>query len=261
MTDSHRRLLGATATSVARSPARDRFPLMPALGATVAIGALIVVFAYVVLGPALGRFAAEPASVTQSVTLTGTQGPIAMTYAVPANLAFDITDEYVSTSANETTRAIIGFTQGGTGLYGLGEAGAEQAWFDANSRGVVVADVTATKGHGLRGRDLGLDAATFVDALADSGLWEVGDIGETTLARLPAVRGRSTFVADYWSHLDTTDGNGTLIELGPPSEIIVTDVGEMTVMVQVWAGTDGALDAWLPTAMELVESFRFGTTE
>lgn len=261
MTEPRAEVLDTAGRSETRTPTRYGFPLLPAITITVGAAVVIVGTVYAVLAPALGRLPEDTSRVTGSVTLDGTRGSIELSYALPDTMSFDIADENLSPSLEGTQRAVIGFTQGGTGLYGGGNNGAGQALFNIASRGVVVADVTDTKGHGLRGRDLGRDAMGFVTALDASELWEVQDIGETTLGGLPAIRGRSALVDDYWSHLDTTDGSGTLIELGPPSQIIVTDVEDMTVMVQIWAGTDAALDAWIPIAMELVDSLRLGTTE
>jgi hypothetical protein len=182
-----------------------------------------------------------------------------ISYGVLEGVELSVDDRYAGGPDDRTSRAIIGFTAGGTGAYGFGLG---ESWeptdFQEGSRGVVIADVTDTKLHGMEGLPLGSDAASFIQVLTDSEWWDVRDATETVVDGRPAVSGRLVrVVPDWWTHLDTVDANGTLIEFMHPSHLIVTDVGDRVVLIQVWAGTDAELDAWMPTAMVFVDSLRF----
>ena len=186
-------------------------------------------------------------------------GPLSISYGVLEGVDLAVDDRHAAGPDDRTPRAIVGFTAGGTGLYGFGlGASWEPSEFKEGSRGVVIADVTNTKLHGMEGLPLGSDAASFVQVLTDSQWWDVRDVAETSLDGRPAVSGRLVqVISDWWTHLDTVDANGTLIEFMHPSHLIVTDVGDEVVLIQIWAGTEAELDAWMPTAMQFVDTLRF----
>jgi hypothetical protein len=237
------------------STPRRLVPLALAGIATVAAIALVAIVVLVILpglAPALpiGRV---------STTLGGTGGPVTISYRMPEAMRLSIDATFAS--GEGTPRAIIGFTQRGTGAYGFGPLGEfpEERVFQEGSRGVVIADVTQTTLHGMERRPLGNDARTFLEDLDATPFYDVADISPATIGDLPAVSGTPTRGADTITHLDDTEGQATHIELLHPSHLIVADAGRTVVMIQIWARTAAELDAWLPAASELVDSIEISS--
>lgn len=140
-----------------------------------------------------------------------------------------------------------------------GEAG--YAWFanmgaayNPTGRGVVVEEVTYAKAHYSGGTFLGTDAEDFLAGMAASDAFAIGDVSATTLD------GRSAWSASVTSgHFDISPGSlaAMSVHFDLPSRIIVADVDGAIVMVQIWAGSDEDLEAWLPEALLFVNSMRF----
>ena len=245
----------AIAMTVRTLPQRRERRLAPMTLAGLAVAAAAVAVAFVVTaGPRPSPIGAGTA------TLDTTAGPLSLTYNVPEGLELSVDDQFAS-PAGATARAIIGFTQGGIGAYGwgpLGESPGPSA-FTPGARGVVIADVTDTKLHGMEGEALGNDPPTFMLTLNDSEWWDVGDITGLMVDNGSALQGRLHQRVEWFSHLDTVDAEGTFIELVHPSQLIVTKVGDTLVLIQIWAGTHAELDAWIPTAMTFVDDIEFTT--
>ena len=137
---------------------------------------------------------------------------------------------------------------------------------ETGARGVLVADVTQAFAHPCPGVDggrsrveVGDGPTAFVDDMQTIAGLALKDVSEATLDSRPATAARS----GRKSKCETADihlpGFATpdRIELGVPSRIIVTDVAGSTIMVQAWAGTREALEAWLPIADEFIDSIHF----
>jgi hypothetical protein len=133
------------------------------------------------------------------------------------------------------------------------------------TRGVEVSDVSHAVLHGsLVDRPfLGTDAASFLEDLRDTSEFTVTELTPARLGvDLEAVRADVSaehLPADVWSHIDRLYGGERVcaLEFAMPSRVTVADVGDATIAVQVWATTRPELEAWLPTAMSLIDSFRF----
>ena len=248
----------AITTTIRTLPQRSRGSLLPAAILGVAAAVAVVTAAIFVTAP---RPAPNVGAVPGSIELSTVGGEITLSYRIPADLDVTVEDAF---AAAEGTRAIIGFTERGSGLYGFGSGGdtadmirPEQRQLPAGTRGVVVADVTDVKTHGLRGQVLGTTAAEFVEGIAAYPPWTVRDVSETTVAGLPALAAWVVSDPRDWAHLDTPEAAGTRIEMLHPSKIFVTTLGGTRLMVQVWAPTEAELQTWLPRAMQLVDSFEF----
>lgn len=245
--DASRYAISTTARTLPQRRPRSVLPI--ALGG-LAVAAAVIAVAVLASLP-------RPTPITDgSTTLGAMSGSLAITYAVPEGLELSVDDGYASPAEGDTPRAIVGFTQGGVGAYGWGllRESVDQEAYTPGARGVVIADVTDMKLHGMRGAELGNDAATFLEVMHDSEWWDLRDVSETTVDGRPAFQGRPVMVEVWWTHLDTSESSGTLIELRHPSQVIVTEVGDTLLMIQIWAGTEEQLDAWIPTAMEFVDS-------
>jgi hypothetical protein len=57
-------------------------------------------------------------------------------------------------------------------------------------------------------------------------------------------------------HFDDEVGEGA-VQLFVPSRLIVARIDGLTLLVEIWAQSQVEFDAWLPTAMELVDSIHF----
>jgi hypothetical protein len=249
----------AISTTARTLPQRSRGSLLPA---TILASAAAVAVVATVVFVTTPRPAPNVGAVPGSIMLSTVGGEITLSYRIPVDL--DVTVEDAFALAQDTPRAIIGFTESGSGLYGLGSGRdtgdmipPEQRELPAGTRGVVVADVTNVKTHGLRGQLLGTTAAEFVDGIAAYPPWTVRDVSETTIAGLAALEASVVSDPRDWAHLDTPEADGTRIEMLHPSKFFVTTLGGTRLMVQVWAPSEAELQTWLPTAMQLVESFEF----
>lgn len=136
---------------------------------------------------------------------------------------------------------------------------------EAGVRGVEISDVSNALLHGslLFRPYLGTDASTFLSDLNNTPEYDVialepGRVG----ADHPAIRAkvRPGQLEGYgWTHIDRleNDDRGCSLEFAIPHQLLVTDVGDKTIAVQIWAASEAELDAWLPTAMSFVETFEF----
>lgn len=129
--------------------------------------------------------------------------------------------------------------------------------FVVGSRGVIVEEVTNAIAHFTNYAALGSDAASFLAGMAANEQFRVGTVSATTLDGVPALTALVT-----QGHFDIHHGPGvtTSVNFALPSRVIVADIDGAIVMVQIWAGSEQELDAWLPRAMEFVSTMRFEVT-
>ena len=87
----------------------------------------------------------------------------------------------------------------------------------------------------------------------------------TRLAGMPAWSARVS-VPDLsppmWSHINSQLGGGRdcAVEFGLPNRVWLMNVGSSMVLVQAWASDEPGLEAWLPDATRLADTFRLRST-
>ncbi|MEO5704321.1 MAG: hypothetical protein ABIZ52_08570 [Candidatus Limnocylindrales bacterium] len=143
--------------------------------------------------------------------------------------------------------------------YGLQQRG-------AGARGMAVVSVDDAVIHPCPMSASSPSRVDVRDAPADF-LADLETIGKMTFtaAESTTVDGRpalaTSFDAARWSCGEGGDVHpfaGSYVRLVLPSRLFLLEVEGKTIMIQLWAvGTDDDLAAWLPTAMEFVESIRF----
>lgn len=177
---------------------------------------------------------------------------IGLDYVIPDGVTFDVHDESSGTVGN----GLIAFTEGGPGPYGYVETRTSSR-FVSGARGVVIADVTgAVVLHGEADPELRDDPAGFLADLGAKSVFLVEAVRETQLGELAAHAAFVTLDRHWYSHLDFPDHGGS-VDFAHPSFVLVTQVEDALLLVQVWAETREELEAWLPTAMQFVDSVRF----
>jgi hypothetical protein len=222
-----------------RRPHHRRLPFL-LLAAALLIGGLLGAVA--IGGGGLRPPNGPPADVTvRHEWALPTRGkPVRIEYAVPSDL------ELVTTDGG----TYLAFTQGHEPYVLDGR----RPSLPAGARGVKITDVAGAVAHYSNNRPLGLDAASFLAALGTHPALGV-DLGQTVSMRLGSL---NALTADLRSaapdaHLDN---DGVMIDLWPPSRLIVSDVGDAIVLIQIWAATPEALAQWLPNASRLVDTIR-----
>lgn len=128
--------------------------------------------------------------------------------------------------------------------------------FASRAGGVAVEEVSRAIAHFTNGQFLGTDAAGFLAGMANNDQFTIGEVSATTLD------GRPAFAADVTSgHFDisVSDSEASIgsLSFDHPSRVIVADIDGAIVLVQIWAGSSAELEAWLPKALEFVDSMRF----
>ena len=144
--------------------------------------------------------------------------------------------------------------------------------FDAGrGRGVLVVDMTDAIRHGslVEQPPLGTTARTFLEELEKRFPYQgevidfdVKDLTATTLGGRPAWSAVVTLGAEHstFTHIDGFLSNGTMrtrtcaMEFGMPNQVIVVDVGTAILAVQMWAGAESELAAWLPEARRVADA-------
>ena len=177
---------------------------------------------------------------------------IGVEYTVPAGVELMV----------ESFRDAAGFAVGAEGFsYGfvLNETNTD-ASFVPGARGVVVADIT--RGIWQRngtGAPLDEPRAVLEGLAADT--QATGTIAETDIdghpaltARLPAHR------ADTYFRIHPSGRSGGTVYFSHPSSVTLVEVGDLLLLIQVWAGSDAELDAWMPVATTFIDSFRIVRT-
>ena len=106
---------------------------------------------------------------------------------------------------------------------------------------------------------VGHGPAEFLNSLDEIGGLRLEGQGATTFGGRPAIAASSV-----WSRCAQTEiiiGTRPIWEayarLEIPSRIIVAEVGDSTVMAQIWAGNPIDLEEWLPKAQEFIDSMTF----
>lgn len=173
------------------------------------------------------------------------------TYEDSEVFALAIADEY----QRETSPRLFGGVQADAAENGIGSA-----------RGILIADVTdaAVSTCSLENprqayKNVGRGPAAFLDSLEEPGGLRLEDRVATTFGGQPAIAASTVF--SRCARTEMIIGTRPIWEayalLEIPSRIIVADVGESTVMAQIWAGTPIDLEEWLPTAQGFIDSMDF----
>lgn len=136
----------------------------------------------------------------------------------------------------------------------------------SDTRGVIVVSGEAAWTHSCNpdvGRKpLRSAPAEFVEDLASIAGAELTVASAETLDGHPALSTTKSLPAcGVDLHISTPmaalAGGTSFVDLAIPSRFIVAEVNSTTVLVDIWARTDEELVAWLPTAMEFVDSIHF----
>ncbi len=216
-----------------RRTRRRRLPLF-LLAATLLIGASL---GALMIG---GGGWTPTAPVRLTWTLSANDPQIRLQYAIPSEL-----DVIASEGSTYLT-----FNPSSNDTYALdGQSGKPPAW----ARGVKIIDVAGATAHFSNGIPLGTDAASFLTGLTTHPALRA-DLRERSSTSLgeSIVLSADLLGADPSAHLDK---DGVIIELWPPSRLLVADLGDAIVLVQIWAATPEGLAEWLPDAERLVGSF------
>ena len=137
---------------------------------------------------------------------------------------------------------------------------------ELGARGILIADVTDAdvstcslenprRAYGV----VGHGPAAFLDSLQETGGLRLEGQAATTFGGRPAIA--ASTVWSRCAHTEIIIGTRPIWEayarLEIPSRIIVAEVGDSTVMAQIWAGTPIDLEEWLPKAQEFIDSMKF----
>ena len=126
--------------------------------------------------------------------------------------------------------------------------------------GIVVGALDAAWSHGPKGRYF--VRTTVAGFLADldvqSGL-TMGDIGDTTLDghRASTVDLEPPYQNDIHVSGPITGLSHEYVRLGAPARLIAAEIDDVTVFVLLWGNNESAFNAWLPSAIEFVDSIHF----
>ncbi|MGZ8721969.1 MAG: hypothetical protein ACXWXH_10955 [Aeromicrobium sp.] len=134
-------------------------------------------------------------------------------------------------------------------------------------RGVVVASMDHAWVHDCETGDrapIRTAPADLLEDLSAIGRFAYGEPRQISIDGRAAIEARRTLSersaecqADL--HIDPlTQGLGnSYITLWPTANSILVDVAGRTFLIEIWANTDQDLEAWLPTAMDFVNSIQF----
>ena len=134
---------------------------------------------------------------------------------------------------------------------------------------VSVSDLSIPVCRGIEpGRvDVRNNPAGFLDDLDATGGLELGPITSTVVDGLPALTTElSPATSACTAELKVGPGVGVgglserYVATEPPSQFFVFEVQGTTILVDVWTQTDSELEAWLPIAMDFVNSLNFAVT-
>jgi hypothetical protein len=127
-------------------------------------------------------------------------------------------------------------------------------------RGVILGSAEEAWSHGNNGRFMLRTApAELLTDLRDTANVNMGPIHGTTLDGRPALTAMLSGVGGFDIHVTgrMMGLSGNYVLLNIPSRLTVADVDGTTVFILTWARTAADLDAWLPTADELIASIHF----
>jgi hypothetical protein len=150
-------------------------------------------------------------------------------------------------------------------LFGGVQASAEENGEDG-ARGILIAEVsdaqvsTCSLENPRRAYGpVGSGPNAFLDSLREIGGLRLEDRTAASFGNRPAIA-----ASTVWSRCARTEiiiGTRPIWEafapVDIPSRLIVADVGDRTIMAQIWAGTQIDLEEWLPVAQELIDSVEF----
>jgi hypothetical protein len=177
--------------------------------------------------------------------------PLPFTYAIPpdSGLAPD----------RPFDAWVVGWSAGGS-KEDRAARSASEPWGPnpAAEHGVMIG-VGPVWGHSIEGRFvLRRDPAGFLEDLRDRARVAMGPIEAATVSGIPALAADiDQLQTDLHPGTNTAGlaGKGYVADF--PSRLIVTVVDEHPVFIQIWARNAKALEAWLPTAQQFVDSIRF----
>jgi hypothetical protein len=255
--DSVRRMVIADTFRTPQRPRRgDLFGITWHIAVAAAAAAIVVLVGVgwlLGMGP-LSRVGGPDASITPHSTPRPGSTPGSVTDFVRP-FAFVLPPE---TSLEVTTHGTrwVAFTAGSDV-----ESGRDQ---QPGSWGVIVADVTGAKTEeGLGRADVLLGYPGFFEDLEGNASVDVVAQTAIELDARPAIQGdleASGGSAYPHIHLEWGAEDSVelpFIDLPYPTRLIVSDVGGRIVLIQVWARSPADYRAWLPIAMELVDSITF----
>jgi hypothetical protein len=261
-------LMATAIAGASRSPGW-RLPILSRTARLLVAAAIVVVVggAWMVMvprgpaAPAVGGPASSPEASTPSSSPdhTGTAAAFIrpFRYTIPDAMASPATEE-------DGSRFSVVVLGAASSRDALGKVQAEASLND--SRGVLVARVTDAAVGNCPAVDGGAayahvspgPAAFVADLQALAGLRLEGTT-ETTLDGRPALAAGTVWGRCGSSEIlvGTAPIWNAFVRLDIPSRLVVADVGGETIMVQAWAGTPDALEAWLPVAQGFIDSMRF----
>ena len=196
-------------------------------------------------------------------SVTTTQFVRPFKYAIPNGMSSSATYE-----DNEVFAVVVGDEyerEVSPRLFGQVQVNARENGI-LGARGILIADVTDAsvstcslenprRAYG----EVGAGPTAFLDSLQEIGGLRLEDEGATTFGGRPAIA--ASTVLSRCAQTEIIIGTRPIWEayarLEIPSRIIVAEVGNSTVMAQIWAGTPIDLEEWLPKAQEFIDSMEF----
>ena len=201
----------------------------------------------------------EPSATPQPSATPGTPEKASFfvrpfTFVIPGNTAL---------KATSMQARLFSFTEGSNDMYGLDADGHVLP----GVRGITISSTDQAVTHpcplveGGRSRlPVRAEPSAFLDDLRTIAGIGLGESTRTTFDGRSAV---AVTVDPRAARCDTEDfhvvpgGLGGFVLLSVPSHLVLTVVDGETVVIQVWAGTEEELRAWLPTAAEFLSSVHF----
>ncbi len=126
-------------------------------------------------------------------------------------------------------------------------------------RGVAVMAVGSPWIHACDVSSVGSDASEFLELLTNAMPPE--PVASTTFDGRPALTtsflSRRNSCSGEVHYDDGPARNGEFINITMASQMTLFEVGDQTIVVDIWARDDAEFDAWLPEATQFVESIHF----
>lgn len=176
-------------------------------------------------------------------------------YTIPAGLAVTLALE---------ERDIIGWVEGAIVAESNGAPIGYHDWQSgaSDAQGIVIASAEQAWSHSSIGRFAVRHApADLLADLRDTAAIGIGEITEVTLDGRPALMAEIDPARKAGTDLHLTGDmcciSRDYIMLNVPSRVMVLEVGEITILIQIWARTADDLAAWMPAATGFVDSIRF----
>ncbi len=225
-----------------RQTRHRRWPAL-LLAAALFVGASIG--AVVISGGGPDQDPTAPESAIQMRMLPSREGPIQVSFALPADLDLGVIDRDTSITFAPMDSPVQ-------------DPDSSTSPLPEGARGVRIVDVAGATAHYSNDRPLGTDAASFLTGLRDHQILDadLGPIQEARLGETPALMADVVRIAPD-AHLDR---DGKIISLWPASRLVLANVGDAIVLVQIWAASPAELSGWLPQVEALVGSLRLTPT-